>query len=57
MMKTILLDKLALGSPDASQRLADLLEEDPEMKRERDGLGKRIGRLENVLDELRSFGV
>ena len=56
-MKTILLQKLALGSPDASQRLADLLEEDPEVKRGRDELGKRIGWLENVLTELRNFGV
>ena len=56
-MSVILLQKLALGSSDASQRLADLLEEDPEVKRERDELGTRIGRLENVLTELRSFGV
>ena len=53
----MLLQKLALGSPDASQRLADLLEEDPEVQHERDELETRLGRLESVLSELRNFGV
>ena len=56
-MKVTLLQKLDLGSLDASQRLAGLLEEDPEVKRERSELQTRIGRLENVLVELRGFGV
>ena len=56
-MKTSLLEKLDLGAPDSSQRLSDLLEEDPDVKREREGLETKINRLEKVLSELRSFGV
>ena len=56
-MKTSLLEKLDLGAPDSSQRLSDLLEEDPDIKRERESLETKINRLEKVLSELRSFGV
>lgn len=56
-MKRSLLQKLDLGKPESSKRLADLLAEDPEVAQVRKQLATNIERLEKVLVELRNLDV
>ncbi|KLO12399.1 hypothetical protein SCHPADRAFT_941237 [Schizopora paradoxa] len=56
-MKTSLLQQLDLDSSEASKRLKDLLDEDPNVKTRREQLETRRRRLEQVLLELQKVGV
>ena len=56
-MKTSLLQQLDLDSSEASKRLKDLLDEDPNVKSRRELLETRRRRLEQVLLELQKVGV
>lgn len=50
-----LIQKLQLGSAESSERLEQLIAEDPEIAYERKDLLSRISSLEKVVDELRTL--